>query len=148
MRTWRDSATVWENALSVTGGNTVAHRYLGAALIGRGLTDAALPHLAEAVRLDPHWFIPHYDYGQALLQHGDARAASAQFQEAIQCRPTYADAYFGLGQTFVRMGQPEDAVAPTQKALDLGLSGQNSVTAKTLLAAVSQSPATSSPTAR
>jgi len=139
-RTWRDSETVFGHALEVTGENSVAEHHVGRALVSRGLTDAALPHFAEAVRLDPRDFLPHFDYGSALLEKGDADRAMAEFEEAVRCRPTFGDAYLGIGQTLVMAGKTGEALAPTKKALELGLTPEKTRGASALLAKISQGP--------
>jgi len=139
-RTWRDNITVFEHALAVTEESSVANRHLGAALAARGDIDAALPHFAEAVRIEPGYFVAHYDYGSALLEKGDPEGAMAQFEEAVRFRPNYGDAYLGIGQTLVRIGKPGEALALTQKALRLGLSPENAIGARALLAELSNRP--------
>ncbi|HEY2017505.1 MAG TPA: tetratricopeptide repeat protein [Bryobacteraceae bacterium] len=141
-RTWRDSTTVFGHALEVTGGNSVAHRYLGAALAERGSTEEALPHLAEAVRLEPQFFIAHYDYGSALLKIGNVDGAMAQFNAAIEYRPNYGDAYYRLGLALFQLGKPRDALVPVREAIRLGVSPRNSEPVSQLLAQISLRDAT------
>jgi len=136
-RTWRDSVTVFAHALEITGESSVSHRFLGAALADRGDIDAALPHLAAAVRLDPAFFVAHYDYGSALLRKGDPQAAMVQFEEAVRHHPSYGDAYFGIGKTLVQIGKPAEALAPTRHALLVGLSAENTLAARALMAELS-----------
>jgi hypothetical protein len=103
--TWRDSLVVFEHALAVEE-SSVAHRHLGAELAARGMTDAAIPHFAAAVRIEPRYFIAHYDYGEALLKTGDREGAAREFSEVIRWRPNYGDAYVRLGQILWRPGKP------------------------------------------
>jgi len=84
--------------------------------------------------------VAHYDYGSALLEKGDPEGAMAQFEEAVRFRPNYGDAYLGIGQTLVRIGKPGEALALTQKALRLGLSPENAIGARALLAELSNRP--------
>ena len=139
-RNWRDSVTVFSHALAVTGESSVAHRHLGAALADRGEIDRALPHLAEAVRIEPGYFVAHYDYGSALLEKGDPEGAMAEFEKAVRYRPNFGDAYFGIGQTLVKIGKPREAVEPMREASRLGMNPQNTIRANAWLAQVSEQP--------
>jgi hypothetical protein len=101
-RTWRDSVTVFEQALKVTPENAFANHDLAVALEARGETDAAIAHYAEAVRIEPEYFIARYNYGSALLARGLKAEAAVQLREAIRYRPDYEDARRKLRD----LGQP------------------------------------------
>ena len=126
-RTWRDSITVFEHDLAITGENSVAQDHLGEALKDSGRLDAALPHFAEAVRVDPAYFIAQYDYGSALLEHGDPAAAATHFSAAVHCGPNYAEAHYRLGQVLIMIGKPREAVAAMQEATRLGLNPETAL---------------------
>jgi tetratricopeptide (TPR) repeat protein len=50
---WRDDATVWRRALTVTRDNSVAHYNLARELMDRGQISEAVQHFQSAVRIDP-----------------------------------------------------------------------------------------------
>ncbi|MBZ5625876.1 MAG: tetratricopeptide repeat protein [Acidobacteriia bacterium] len=135
-RTWRDSVTVFEQALKVTRENCVAHRHLAVALEGRGSLEAALPHYAEAVRIEPSYFLAQCAYGAALLKHGEPEAAAPHFSAAIRYFPNYAAAYYGLGQIFIRTGRTREAVPAIEQALRIGLSPGDEAAAHAMLARI------------
>jgi len=89
---WRDSISVWANAVAVTTKNSAAQHYLGAALDDAGRYTEALPHHAEAVRLEPSYWFAQYTYGAALERQGDLEGAVGRFQEALRYFPNYPDA--------------------------------------------------------
>ncbi len=89
---WRDSVTVFADAVAVTGDNPAAQHYLATALDDRGRFDDAFPHHAEAVRLEPAYLIMPYSYGLALERRGQTEAAIEQFQRALRYFPDYPDA--------------------------------------------------------
>jgi len=91
-RTWRDSVTVFQQAIAVTPENAFANHDLAVALESRGNIDAAIAHYAEAVRIEPGYFIARYNYGSALAARGQRAEAAAQLREAIRYRPDYEDA--------------------------------------------------------
>jgi len=89
---WRDSVTAFTQVVEVTSNNPAAHHYLAAALDDRGRYDEALPHHAEAVRLEPSYFVAQCAYGAALERKGQFEPAIAHFQEALRYLPGYPDA--------------------------------------------------------
>jgi tetratricopeptide (TPR) repeat protein len=89
---WRDSITAFTQAVAVTRNNPAAHHYLAAALDDRGRLDEGLPHHAEAVRLEPSYFVAQCAYGTALERKGDLEPAIEHFQQALRYLPGYPDA--------------------------------------------------------
>jgi protein O-mannosyl-transferase len=67
---WRDTPTLWEHAVAVTGDNLVAEEHLVGYYLGRGLVDQATPHLEAARRLET-------DRLRALLHKGPAAGRPA-----------------------------------------------------------------------
>ena len=84
---WRDSQTLWQHALSVTQENWVAETNYGAAMIEDGNFDAGLPHIIEALRINPGWSVAHYNYGNGLLISGDRAEALNEFRKASTLPP-------------------------------------------------------------
>ncbi|HSB42786.1 MAG TPA: hypothetical protein VLK28_13200 [Methylomirabilota bacterium] len=83
-----------------------------------GKLDAAITHLAEAVRLqDAHWFTepPPWYYpvrqslGAALLQAGRAAEAEAVYREDLRWNPENGWSLFGLAQSLRAQGKGADA---------------------------------------
>ena len=89
---WRDSVTAFTQAVAVTRDNPGAHHYLAAALDDRGRYDEALPHHAEAVRLEPSYFVAQCAYGAALERRGEFEPAIEHFEAALRYLPGYPDA--------------------------------------------------------
>lgn len=127
---WRDSVTVFDHAIRVTAGNPAAQHYLAAALEDRGLYDAALPHHAEAVRLEPAYFVAQCSYGLALERRGEFAASAEHFTQAVRYFPTYAEARFHLGLDLMRLGQPVEARRQLERALQLGLDDRDTARAR------------------
>jgi tetratricopeptide (TPR) repeat protein len=85
-----------------------------------GAVDAAVKHLAEAVRVqDEHWFTeppPWYfpvrqSLGAALLQAGRAAEAEAIYREDLRRNPENGWSLFGLAQSLRAQGKAADATA-------------------------------------
>lgn len=103
--TWRNSVTVFSNAVAVTRDNPGAQHYLGAALDDLGRYDDALPHHAESVRLDPAYYIAQDCYALDLERRGDWAAAAEHFALALRYFPDYAEARQHLAADLKRLGR-------------------------------------------
>jgi Flp pilus assembly protein TadD len=123
---WKNSETLWNHTLAVTGENDVAHNNLGFLFLRRGELDKAISEFQAALDIRSKNTETHYSLGAALIQNnlGNALArkqlwdqAIDHLKEAIRLRPDYADAYFNLGSVFFRQGRTDQAIAQWQKTL-------------------------------
>ena len=123
---WKNSETLWNHTLAVTGENDVAHNNLGFLFLRRGELDKAISEFQAALDTRSRNTQPHYSLGAALIQSnlGNALArkqlwdaAVDHLQEAVRLRPDYADAYFNLGSVLFQQGRIDQAIAQWQKAL-------------------------------
>jgi tetratricopeptide (TPR) repeat protein len=119
VRRWRDTETLMQHALRVTGENFLAHNNLGHYYNERGQPAAALPHLEAAIRIRPKYAEARVNLGRSLVLLGQIDRAGAVLEEAIAIR---ADDPIGLNNlAFVRMqqGRIADAVAIYNRTLSL-----------------------------
>jgi len=123
---WKNSETLWNHALGVTGENDVAHNNLGFLFLRGGELDKAISEFQAALNIRSRNTETHYSLGAALIQSnlGNALArkqlwdeAIDHLQEAVRLRPDYADAYFNLGSVLFQQGRLDQAIAQWQKAL-------------------------------
>src|SRR5262245_32314205 len=123
---WKNSETLWNQALGVTGENDVAHNNLGFLFLRRGEIDKAISEFQTALDIRSRNTQSHYSLGAALIQSnlGNALArkqlwdaAIDHLQEAIRLRPDYADAYFNLGSVLFQQGRIDQAIAQWRAAL-------------------------------
>jgi protein O-mannosyl-transferase len=123
---WKNSETLWNHTLAVTGENDVAHNNLGFLFLRRGELDKAISEFEAALDIRSRNTETHYSLGAALIQNnlGNAFArkqlwdeAIDHLQEAVRLRPDYADAYFNLGSVLFQQGRIDQAIAQWQKAL-------------------------------
>ncbi len=68
---WRDSVTLFERTLSVTSDNAMVQYNLGCALYEQGKIAEAIPHFAEAVRINPNDRHALTNMGMALRKRGE-----------------------------------------------------------------------------
>jgi Tfp pilus assembly protein PilF len=125
---WKNSETLWNHALAVTGENDVAHNNLGFLFLRRGELDKAISEFQTALNIRSRNTQSHYSLGAALIQSnlGNALARNQRWdaavdhlQEAVRLRPDYADAYFNLGSVLFQQGKIDQAIAQWQKTLTI-----------------------------
>jgi len=119
VRHWKDSATLFRHALTVTADNATSRLNLGMALSDRGEFDSARVHLRKAIELRPGWARAHNNLGWSLAQSGRHAEADSSYHEALRRDPTYADAYFNLGHSLTLRGLHDEALDVMRKALAL-----------------------------
>ena len=123
---WKNSETLWNHALAVTGENDVAHNNLGFLFLRRGELDKAISEFQTALDIRSRNTQRHYSLGAALIESnlGNALARNQRWdaaidhlQEAVRLRPDYADAYFNLGSVLFQQGKIDQAIVQWQKNL-------------------------------
>jgi tetratricopeptide (TPR) repeat protein len=101
---WRNSVTVFSQTVAATENNSAAHHFLASALEDQGRYDEAFPHRAEAVRIEPSYFVAQYSYGLALERRGQTRDAAEHFAQAVRYFPDYPEARQHLDAALLRLG--------------------------------------------
>jgi Flp pilus assembly protein TadD len=116
---WKDSETLFRQALAVTENNQIAHNQLGTALDKKGQMDEAIRQYQEAVRLKPDYADAHNNLGAALDEQGQSDEAIRQLQEALRLKPDHAEAHNNLGIALGKQGQTDEAIRQFQEAVRL-----------------------------
>jgi tetratricopeptide (TPR) repeat protein len=116
---WRDSETLFRQALKVTENNYFAHKTLGDAIFNKGRTVEAVGQYQEAIRLKPDYALAHMNLGIALFNQGHTDEAIHQLQETIRFKPQYALAYINLGAAYFNLGKTDEAISQFQEAVHL-----------------------------
>ncbi len=84
---WRDTRTLFEHTLAVTGENWMARFVLGNLALGQGRLDDAVAHLREAARLNAHNVGIQSNLAYALSRSGRHDEAVARLRRAISLDP-------------------------------------------------------------
>ena len=117
--TWRDSVTVFSQALAVEERNPTAHNNLAFALAARGETETAMQHFRRALELRPDYLTARVELGNLLLAQNRVDEASAQYEAAVSIDPESAPALTNLGKARLEQGRMDEAVALQERALTL-----------------------------
>jgi protein O-mannosyl-transferase len=116
---WRDTDTLFEHTLSVTTDNLVVEYNYGYDLMQRGQYGRAVPHFAEALRLEPRFFAALVYMGLSLEKEGKPQDAMAFYDRAVAVDPNNADVRTNLGLLLAREGRFSEAAAQLNEVLRL-----------------------------
>ncbi|MFI5362594.1 MAG: tetratricopeptide repeat protein [Elusimicrobiota bacterium] len=116
---WRDSESLWRQALSVDNNNYVARINLADALSRDGDLPGAAREADIAVRLSPDNGKYRKIYGGILMALGRAREAGDQYEAALRLEPDDAVTQYDLGVALQRQGRWQEAVPRYRRALEL-----------------------------
>ena len=93
---WKNSETVFKQALQVTKNNHIAEIGMGNVWFGRGDLRKAASYYLKALKLKPDYAEAHNNLGLVLMSEGKYDEAEMHFHEAIKDDPTLEKAYNNL----------------------------------------------------
>jgi tetratricopeptide (TPR) repeat protein len=117
--TWKDSRTLFEQAIAVTRDNHVAHTHLGTVLNVAGDLPGAEAQYREALRIEPDYADAHSALGIVFGKRGDLSQAARHFEQAVAAAPRHADAHYNLGLVLRSRGDLDGAQTRFREALRL-----------------------------
>jgi tetratricopeptide (TPR) repeat protein len=85
--TWKSTIVLWQHAVRVTGGSSVAHTNLGDCLLALGQRKQAIEQYQSAIACDPDYAPGQYWLGVALLRDGRPDEAIPHLAKAMRLRP-------------------------------------------------------------
>jgi tetratricopeptide (TPR) repeat protein len=126
IRHWRDSTSLFKQAVKATTGSTTSQNKLGnafiydsLALMKEGRTDEALHNLVAAVNLAPDSPRVNNDLGIILLQKGEIDGAIGYFSRAVELNPAYSSAHYNLATALIQSKKFDEAISHYLIALKL-----------------------------
>lgn len=123
----------------VVGGNphdVDARLLLGSLFMDAGRGPEAIAQLTEAVKLRPRSAEAQNALGEAYNTVGNTKAARGPFENAIAIKPDYGVAQMNLGEVLLNSGEPGPAAEHLERAIKLLPRGDDSASARYLLAKV------------
>ena len=115
--TWRNSISVFSQALAVTEDNYIAHANLGAALYAAGHKDEGLQHYKEAIRLHAPALDYHQRAGANAEERGDFQNAIYHYGKIVTFLPWSAPVHQRLGGVLSKTGEYGRALVQYNEAL-------------------------------
>jgi tetratricopeptide (TPR) repeat protein len=116
---WKNSATLFQQALKVTANNYLAYNNLGNVLDRERKVKQAIAHYVKALQINPNFPSAHNNLGNALAGQGKMDEATAHYVKALQINPNFPKAHYNLGNVLAGQGKMDEAVAHYSKALQL-----------------------------
>ncbi len=114
---WRNSETVFRQALAATQENPVAHNALGAALAAMGRSDEAIAEFQDTLRIMPEHVRARSNLAFEYLRRGEQERAAAELRAVLRLRPDDFWARHHLAQVLAQRGNYEEATLQFAVAL-------------------------------
>jgi tetratricopeptide (TPR) repeat protein len=116
---WKDSITMFQHTLRVTGNNALAHFNLGCAYSAQQRTDEAIREYLEALRIDPRYAKAQYNLEAELAMRTAAERARSSQPTAARTQSELADAHSKLGFILLSEGKLPQAIQHFSEAANL-----------------------------
>ena len=116
---WRDSASLYGHALSVTEGNRMIHNNYGSALFDREEFEAAVRHFRASLELDPNFPQCRRNLIIALQAAGRHEEAIEETRVFVQMEPQNHALVHELAQLQQHFGAPEEAAVSYARYVEL-----------------------------
>jgi Tfp pilus assembly protein PilF len=116
---WRNTVTLFEHAVAVTGDNPSAQFALGVGLEHEGLASRGMVQYRVAVAIDPHYAKAYYNMGQVLRKAGKWQEAADAYQAALRSNPTDLPTQLNLANVLPHLGRTREAIDHFSRALEL-----------------------------
>lgn len=117
---WKDSVSLWDRALEVSGGNLQVEKELTILLVLDGETEEAMPHLLHVASLDPQDVSTHASLGGAYEAEGRIQDAALEYETVIQLtdhQDLNADDRWSRASSLLNLGFIDAAARDYPKAL-------------------------------
>ena len=127
---WRDTLTLFEHNVRVTGGSAPIHLQLSTAHHEAGNASEALAHANRALRYAPNSARVNFAVAELLYELGSYVDAYNAYTRVVLVDGSYVGAYARIGELLLLRGEPEEAgrafhrglqVAPDDPRMILGL---------------------------
>lgn len=117
---WRNSRTLFEQAVAVDPADFVAHTNLGKAYEEVGRMDLAMSHYQAALLSNPGAAHPNLNLGDLFIRQGKPAFALQFYHRALRGGARLEHfAHHGLGKVYAELGQPELAIRHCRQAVRL-----------------------------
>ena len=116
---WRDSTTLFQQALNTTSNNHVAHTVLGAEALEKKRFGEAAQEFQTALEIKPTYARAHNNLGLLFLEQGKLDQSAISFSEALRINSRFTAARNNLGTALLRKGELGEAKAHFDRVLKI-----------------------------
>lgn len=114
---WRNSFTLFDQAIAVTEKNYLAHNNRGTWLFGAGRVDEAVADYRKSLATNPRYEEAANNLGHALAHQGKTAEAIEHYRAALRLKPELVEAHNNLGNALSDLGQVDEAIVHYEAAL-------------------------------
>ena len=114
---WKNSETLFTQALRVTQGNYIAHNNLGLHYLSLKRYDLAIPCFEAALALRPAFAATHSNLGLALAARQQVPQAIEHLQEALRLKPGFFEAQVNLANLYFPQQRWSEALVLLEEAV-------------------------------
>jgi tetratricopeptide (TPR) repeat protein len=116
---WKDSITLWNEALKSYPDISVAYNNRGNVYAAKGNHNQAILEYDKAIEINPNYAEAYNNRGSAYNKEGSHYQAISDYNKAIELNPNYADAYYNRGNAYSAEGNHDRAISDYNKAIEL-----------------------------
>jgi tetratricopeptide (TPR) repeat protein len=116
---WKNSITLFNQALQATKDNYLAHNNLGVALVAEGKNDDAIAHYIASIKIKSNYDDAHTNLGVALAAEGKSEEAIFHHRMAIKINPNNDLAHYNLGMALKDQGKMEEAFTEFSRSISI-----------------------------
>ena len=116
---WKNSITLFRQALRVTKNNDKMHNNLGVSFFKEGKINEALYHYGRAISIRPRNNQYYNNRGDVYARLGMYQPAMDDFNKALSIKPDYVEACYNRGITYEKIGQYQLAILDFNKVISL-----------------------------
>lgn len=116
---WKDSYTLWSDAVKKSPGSAIPHQNLGYALLYQGRNQEAKEHLEMALKIKPDLINSLIARGMTYTQKGLLDKAILQFHTVLIFKPDSVETHYNLGLAYDNKGWTKQAMEHYLMVLNL-----------------------------
>ena len=117
VETWKNTVTLFEQALAATEVNPLAHHNIGAFYMDQNDCRKAVPHFLEAIRMKENYAYPYHGLGVCASRETPPTGAMYFFRKALEIDPRLTRALIDRGVLFMNQGKFGAAAEDFEQAL-------------------------------
>ena len=117
VETWKNTVTLFEQALAVTEVNPLAHHNIGAFYMDQNDCGKAVPHFLEAIRMKEQYASPYHGLGVCASRETPQTGAMYFFRKALELDPRLTRALMDRGVLLMNQGKFDAAAEDFEQAL-------------------------------
>ncbi len=114
---FKNSYTLWSNAIQVNPDNYLAHNSLGFYYRTQGNNEKALDHYKKSISIYDNYYLSHNNIAKVYSDQEDYKSALFHVSRSIDIQPNYFTGYENRVKLYLRLNKPDSLVLDLNKLL-------------------------------